>query len=239
MQEKTLIHGIWKGACCADRADDSNQLKLLIQALVPVQTSIFQVQGWSADPSVMPDDIECIPGISLGDVLAEELDAHVPYGSLVIVRNENAFANISHAAGTIVGEVLLHVIGRGMFPLVDEDSVLYALGLAYYKAAQSDAMAQLGLEPAAFRAGLSAVLAQYWAQPSDADCLFLDTPPAILSVHRLEHDGVNAVAPSLAALMNFDSKLMLNQWTLRLKSLVCDGLAYVSMSAVRGNVGIF
>jgi hypothetical protein len=238
MQEKKLIDGIWKGACCADRADDRNQLKLLIQALVPVQTSIFQVQGWSADPSVKSDDIECIPGVNLGDVLAEELDAHVPYGSLIIIRNENAFTNISHAAGTIVGEVLLHIIGRGMFPLVDEDSVLYALGQAYYKAAQSDGMAQLGLNPAAFRAGLSAVLAQYWAQPADAGCLFLDKPLAILSVQRREHSGVTMVAPSLAALMNFDSRLMLNEWTMRLKSLVCDGLTYVSQSEVRGNVGI-
>ncbi|SHF49717.1 hypothetical protein SAMN05444339_10710 [Loktanella atrilutea] len=238
MQEEKLTQSIWKGACCVDRADDCNQLKLLIKTLVPVETSVFQIQGWSGHPSVMADDIECIPGITLGDVLAEELDACVPYGSLVIIRNENAFSDISHAVGTIVGEMLLHVVCRGVFPLAEEDSVLHTLGMAYCKAVQADAITQLGLDPAAFRAGLTAVLAKYWGHPADADDFFLDTPVANLCEQGREHSVVNKMAQSLAALMKFDSKLMLNQCTLRLKLLVNDGLDYVSQSTVRGNVGI-
>ena len=202
MQENSVISGIWQGSCDSDDAIDRSQFKSLIQALVPVQTSIFRMKGWSVHPAIMPDDIEPIPGICLGDILAEELDAHVPYGSLVVFRTEGALPDMSYAVGTIVGEALLQIVGRGMFPLVDEDCVLYVLGQAYHTAALSDALALLGLNAASFQSGLGAVLAQYWAQPAEGESLFAaGAIPATLPVQlRALNDGPMTV-PSYCRLL--------------------------------------
>tara|TARA_R110002049_G_scaffold29972_2_gene101938 strand:+ start:29487 stop:30209 length:723 start_codon:yes stop_codon:yes gene_type:complete len=239
MREKFLIGGIWKGACHSGSAVDGKLFKTLIRALIPVQTAIFEMQGWGGDPAAMPEDIEPIPGICLGDILAEELDADVPYGALVVIRNQNALPNISHSVGALVGEALLRVIGRGMFPLADEDSVLYALGLAYYRVAQAEELVQLGLEPAAFRAGLNAVLARYWAQPSEGMCLFSsDVMLKSLPVLRREFFRSDIVTPSLAALTDFDAASTLNQWTLKLKGLIGGAPGQAIRPAQCGNVGI-
>ncbi|MGJ8544655.1 MAG: hypothetical protein ACSHWZ_04360 [Sulfitobacter sp.] len=204
-----------------------------------MKTAIFEMQGWGADPAAMPEDIEPIPGICLGDILAEELDADVPYGALVVIRNQNALPNISYAAGALVGEALLRVIGRGMFPLADEDSVLYALGLAYYRAAQADELVQLGLEAASFRAGLNAVLARYWALPSEAMCLFSnDATLRNLPVLKRAELRRDMVTPSFAALTDYEAGATLNQWTLKLKSLIGGQAPQVARPEQCGNVGM-
>lgn len=239
VHEKFVIGGIWKGACCSGDAVDNQLLKTWIRALVPVHTSIFEMQGWSFDPAAMPEDVEPFPGICLGDILAEELDADVPYGSLVVIRSQNAFPNLSKAAGTLVGEILLRVVGRGLFPLIDEDSLLYALGLAYYRAASADELVQLGLEPSAFRAGLSAVLTKYWAQPGEDMCLFsTGLTSRSLPVQRRAFIRSDMATPSLAALNDFDTSPTLNQWTLKLKMLVGGDPARIAQPPLHGNVGI-
>jgi hypothetical protein len=235
MQDRSLLGGIWTGACRSDNGADAQAFKALMTALVPVQTTIFEMDGWSSTPSAMPDDMEPMPGIALGDILAEELDADISFGSLVILRNPEAFSDMSRAAGSLVGNILLSVIGRGMFPLVDEDNVLYALGMAYYQAAQAETLTRLGLDPAAFRAGLNTVLAEYWGQPCLDGCLFF--PPATAQILPMKQQGRRGAAtPSLSALTSFDVRPTLNQWTLRLKSLVSDRTPVEIAS--RRNVGI-
>ena len=225
MQVNTLIGGIWKGACHMDSSADGRQFNTLIRALIPVQASVFEMQDWTGHPVAMPDCIEPIPGICLGDILAEELDADVPYGSLVVIRKSDAFQDISHAAGALVGEVLIGIIGRGLFPLMDEDSVLHSLGQAYYHAAEAEELLSLGLEPAAFRAGLDAVLAQYWGRPAGS-----------VSVFSAERGA--AVQPSLLALTGLGGQLTLNQWTLALKALVEGQATRSAREGQRGNVRI-
>ena len=224
MQVNSLIGGIWKGACHIDSSADGRHFNMLIRALIPVQASVFEMQDWAGHPVAMPDCIEPIPGICLGDILAEELDADVPFGSLVVIRKSDNFHNISEAAGALVGEVLIGIIGRGLFPLMDEDSVLHTLGQAYYHAAETDELLKLGLEPAAFRAGLNAVLAQYWGRPVDS-----------MPVFSAERPGGQ---PSLQALTGSDRPLTLNQWTLALKALVEGRSAKFVREGQMGNVKI-
>jgi hypothetical protein len=237
--EKFVIGGIWKGACYSGNAADNQLLKTWIRALVPVQTSIFEMHGWSFDPAAMPEDVEPFPGICLGDILAEELDADVPYGSIVVIRSQNAFPNLSQAAGRLVGEILLRVVGRGLFPLIDEDGLLYALGLAYYRAASAKELVQLGLEPSAFQAGLNAVLTKYWAQPCEDGGLFsYGLTPKNQPVQRREFIRRNMATPSLAALNDFDVRPTLNQWTLKLKMLIGGDPGRITQPPLHGNVGI-
>ena len=224
MQVNSLIGGIWKGACHIDSSADGRHFNMLIRALIPVHASVFEMQDWVGHPVAMPDCIEPIPGICLGDILAEELDADVPFGSLVVIRKNDSFQNISQAAGALVGEVLIGIIGRGLFPLMDEDSVLHTLGQAYYHAAEADELLKLGLEPAAFRAGLNAVLAQYWGRPVDSMPVF--------STERSETQSC------LQALNGSDARLTLNQWTLALKALVEGRNATRADEGHRGNVRI-
>ncbi len=224
MQVNSLIGGIWKGACHKDSSADGRHFNMLIRALIPVQASVFEMQDWTGHPVAMPDCIEPIPGICLGDILAEELDADVPFGSLVVIRKSDNFQNISQAAGALVGEVLIGIIGRGLFPLMDEDSVLHSLGQAYYHAAEADDLLRLGLEPAAFRAGLNAVLAQYWGRPVDSMPVF--------------SSDCGVTQPSLQALTGGATHLTLNQWTLALKALVNGSPAEPVHEGQRGNVRI-
>ncbi|WP_175498596.1 hypothetical protein [Sulfitobacter marinus] len=187
----------------------------------------------------MPEDVEPFPGICLGDILAEELDADVPYGSLVVIRSKDAFPNLSKAAGTLVGEILLRVVGRGLFPLIDEDGLLYALGLSYYRAASADELVRLGMDPIAFRAGLSAVFTKYWAHPCEDICFFSSAvSPKNLPAQRREFIRRNMATPSLAALNDFDVMPTLNQWTLKLKMLVGGDPGRMSQPPLHGNVGI-
>lgn len=224
MQVNSLIGGIWKGACHIDSSADGRHFNMLIRALIPVQASVFEMQDWAGHPVAMPDCIEPIPGICLGDILAEELDADVPFGSLVVIRKRDNFLNISQAAGALVGEVLIGIIGRGLFPLMDEDSVLHTLGQAYHQAADADELLKLGLEPAAFRAGLNTVLAQYWGRPADSVSIF--------STERTD------AQLSLQALTGSDARLTLNQWTLALKALVEGRSVERTNEGQRGNVRI-
>ncbi|MEX3314468.1 hypothetical protein [Sulfitobacter sp. PS-8MA] len=224
MQVNSLIGGIWKGACHIDSSADGRHFNMLIRALIPVQASVFEMQDWAGHPVAMPDCIEPIPGFCLGDILAEELDADVPFGSLVVIRKRDNFQNISQAAGALVGEVLIGIIGRGLFPMMDEDSVLHTLGQAYHHAAEADELLRLGLEPAAFRAGLNAVLAQYWGRPVDSMAVF---------------SADNAASqPSLQALTGGKAQLTLNQWTLALKALIKGNLSEPVREGQRGNVRI-
>ena len=239
MQENRLIGGIWDGACRVSRAEDSNIFNTLIRSLIPVQVSVFEMQGWGEEPVAVPEDYEPIPGICLGDILAEELNADVPFGSLVVIRREDTLSNMSHAVGAIIGEALLRVVGRGMFPLADEDSILFGIGLVYFRAAQSEELVKLGLDTAAFRAGLNGVLARYWAQPDEKKCLFtsevmLNNLP-IMS-RELTHGDVTP--PPLAALRDFSAAATLNQWTLKLKSMIGDLSACVARPAQCRNVGL-
>jgi hypothetical protein len=225
MQVNSLIGGIWKGACHMDSSADGRHFNMLIRALIPVQASVFEMQDWAGHPVAMPDCIEPIPGICLGDILAEELDADVPYGSLVVIRKSDNFTNISQAAGALVGEVLIGIIGRGLFPMMDEDSVLHALGQSYYHVAEADELLKLGLEPAAFRMGLSAVLGQYWGRPVDSHTFFAA-------------DQADGAELSLLELTGTERPVTLNQWTLRLKSLVETRSARRSFADRHGNVRI-
>ncbi|MAM24632.1 MAG: hypothetical protein CML55_04505 [Rhodobacteraceae bacterium] len=239
MQSNSLISGIWKGACRPANAADNQIFKSMIRALVPVQSSIFELDGRSSGADAMLEDIELIPGVALGDILAEELDADVPFGSVVIIRSAEAFTDVSHAVGEALGEILLSVIGRGLFPLADEDNVLYLVGLAYHRAAQSPKLARLGLVPDAFRAGLSGVLAQYWSLPETTTDIFAAGPSAeVLPMQLSELQGRGTAGLSLAAMTSFDAPPTFCQWTLRLKTLAARRQGRRSAPVPHGNVGI-
>jgi len=239
MQENSIVGGIWKGACRSARTVDNQSFKSIFQALIPVPMSVFELDGWSIDPTAVLEDVELIPGISLGDILAEELSADVSFGSLVIIRNQTSLPDLSRAVGVAVGEVLLSVIERGVFPLADEDHVLFVVGRAYHQAAQSPELAQLGLVPESFRAGLSAVLAQYWSLVSDGVDIFShDLCPSILPIQVRDCAGSNSVGPSLAAMTDFETKPTFNQWTLRLEALVGRRREHYARPVLDGNVGI-
>ncbi len=94
----------------------------------------------------------------------------------------------------------------------------------YHHAAEADELLKLGLEPAAFRMGLSAVLGQYWGRPVDSHSVF--AAPA---------EGAQI---SLRALTGTETPVTLNHWTLRLKALVEARSARRAFEDQRGNVRI-
>ncbi|GAA6209915.1 hypothetical protein NBRC116601_32080 [Cognatishimia sp. WU-CL00825] len=62
-----------------------------------------------SQPIAMMESAEVLPGISLGDVLAEELGLDVPYGALVLVQPQG-FSDAKDYSGNRLGELLGNVI---------------------------------------------------------------------------------------------------------------------------------
>ncbi|TMV85816.1 hypothetical protein FGG78_20440 [Thioclava sp. BHET1] len=58
----------------------------MIEALLPVRTITLRSAVAIGGICVLPESTELMPGLSLGDVLAEELDLSVPYGVLIVIE---------------------------------------------------------------------------------------------------------------------------------------------------------
>lgn len=144
-------------------------MERLLAELLPVRVVCLTAICELGETRVLSDETELEPALSLGDVLAEELSLDIPYGTLVVIEpaggrgEEDAAGTLSDRLGEIVGEVLLGVIRRGVFPLEREATALFAMGSSYHRLAQGRPLLDLGLKSARFSAGLGGVLARYWA----------------------------------------------------------------------------
>ncbi|KAA9009980.1 hypothetical protein [Histidinibacterium aquaticum] len=140
---------------------------------------------------VLSDETELMPTLPLGDVLAEELDLDVPYGSLIVIQPEGALdampGAVSYQVGTVVGEAMLGLIERGMFGLDVENRALFTMAASYSRLAEGAEFRHLGLSPEWFRSGLGASLGAYWsgARTSRTETSGMFVSPDFLSDARL------------------------------------------------------
>ena len=118
---------------------------------------------------MLSDELEVMPALPLGDVIDEELGIDVPYGSLLVLCDEDsvtqpmAYEDLSFDMGTAVGKVLLTVLRRGIFPLERENEALYVMACAFDRMARTSEMQNLGLIPGEFSKALAGTLGAYWA----------------------------------------------------------------------------
>ncbi|MFC2970514.1 hypothetical protein [Acidimangrovimonas pyrenivorans] len=58
----------------------------VIRQILPIRLVCLVSSRPEAEPQLLPESTELMPGITLGDVLVEELGIEVPYGALVLVE---------------------------------------------------------------------------------------------------------------------------------------------------------
>lgn len=216
MGGRKLLELIWQGTVKPSKGARATRLAGLLTELLPVNTVCLTAACDLAETRVLTDETELEPALPIGDVLAEEMGLDVPYGTLVVIENARGRATawdmtaLSRQLGEIVGETLLGVIRRGVFPFEDEATALFVMGGSYHRMALSKALMDQGLETEPFRAGLSRSLAQYWSGASflngeAAEGIF--ESPALRNHLREGGRGAKAFDPSYAraSLLHFES----------------------------------
>jgi hypothetical protein len=101
MVKQALLEGIWNGSITALPAGASSRIAQAIADLAPVPIVCLMSATSLGDLRIWPEAAELMPGVSLGDVLVEELGLEVPYGALVIVET---------AAEAGAGQIGMHQI---------------------------------------------------------------------------------------------------------------------------------
>ncbi|WP_102223643.1 hypothetical protein [Acidimangrovimonas sediminis] len=113
MTKKLLLEQIWNGSVSAWPTGEKGDIARGIAALLPVQTVCVDNAAPHGVPRVLPEATELLPGLTLGDVLAEELGIEVPFGALVVfetVVNAAVIGSSEHDIGCTSDEVLRHIV---------------------------------------------------------------------------------------------------------------------------------
>ena len=159
MKTSAFLNAIWRGDVVAEGQAGQAWFTEALSRFIPVPWAVFVNKTGKGRLEVFVDDHEIEPGLSLGDVLCEELESELPYGSLIVLQPEGV-GEASLTAGLIVAEALVGAVSQGLVPLDEETSSLYALACA--ADARAEEVTLEGFEPLAFRAGLARGLSRYW-----------------------------------------------------------------------------
>lgn len=168
MNYKNLLEMIWSGAVSRRPAQSRTPAAKLLSVLLPVRPVELVVTGGLLRPELLLDSAELLPGVTLGDVLAEELDLDLPYGSVILLEAAEAAPGrtareVSGDVGHLMGEMLLRLVGSGALPLERETDALVRLALSSQKLATSPALRLLGLDAERYAASLTEALGIYWS----------------------------------------------------------------------------
>lgn len=137
------LHQLWTGAAGLPRHGSTRAFDAALDVLCPVRRQLIELAAPAGGGRVLLDDTEVMPMISLGDVVAEEFDLTLPYGTLLLfvpreelldgAPAERRAAAIGRACGQIVSETL----HRGAFPLDREARIAGALTASCLERARS------------------------------------------------------------------------------------------------------
>lgn len=162
MRIETLLERIWQEEVetAADRS--AERLLAIFNAIVPVRAFVLETDTDTA--FLMADDVELMPALPLGDVLAEEMALDVPYGSFLLFRPRGDAdpSTRSREAGVLVGEALLHAASNGVVGMERATSAIYVMAHAASRLAATEALLRQGLDASAFCLGLAQALASAW-----------------------------------------------------------------------------
>ena len=164
---RKILELIWSDAVVAMDPGRAVRMRRLLQAMIPVKFVFLENRAGVIHPAVMPDDLEVMPELSLGDVVVEELGVDVPFGSMLVIQDEShpGYEDrhaMSMDIGIVVGRVLLELLNRGGLPLERETEALYIMACAFDRMARSSGLRLAGLMPEEFSKGLVATLGAYW-----------------------------------------------------------------------------
>ncbi len=166
MRSEHLLGSIWKGDVVADDGEGVQEFLAAFQSIIPVQTLPLVLSGGLDRPTVLTDDVELMPALPLGDILAEELDIDVPYGSLVVILPARTQAQArAHAAkdlGFAVAETLCVAQSQLRLPVESETDSLYMMAHSAVHTGASLPVRKLGIDAPMFNLGMGQSLANHW-----------------------------------------------------------------------------
>jgi hypothetical protein len=167
MQNTTLLESIWQGDIFASKCRRSHEIVRLLRLVLPLDFVHFTARSGIARSCIIPEHIELLPEIHLGDVLAEELDANVPFGAMVVVFKERDWTeaatetNESYELGVLIGDLLVSLINDCVFPLQSEMEVLSVMANSYYRLIKSPECQEYAVCSQSFHEGLMFSLEEY------------------------------------------------------------------------------
>ena len=172
---RRILELIWQGVVRPLNVTEAAMLQPMLSALLPMPIVSLKAGSGADRIAILPDELEVMPALPLGDVIVEELSVDVPYGALVLICDAATVGaatgpdRLSRDLGAVVGQTLLTVLRRGAFPLEHENEALYTMACAYDRMARTIAMQSLGLVPWEFSRGLAETLGGYWSGSHPAD----------------------------------------------------------------------
>lgn len=131
MGQLGIVEQIWGGDISDVQESAVSPLEGLLASVVnvPVVTLASRVDG--GRPYALLESSEVLPGVSLGDILSEELSLEVPFGSLILVQ-PMGFSDTKDFSGQKLGEML----GMIILDMAKDDTSLVELNFA--EAAKED-----------------------------------------------------------------------------------------------------
>ena len=175
MHNRTLLTGIWDGGVKTTQSRSSKEIKHQLKLMLPLQTACLRAGSAVTCGRILPEEVELLPALPLGDILAEELSANVPHGSMVVILKEHeckdamSKSEISFQLGLIIGDLLLDIVGDGVFPLQYETEALRVMVNSYCSHIENLEKKQKKICSVSFYNGLSQSVSEYWSGSSQND----------------------------------------------------------------------
>ncbi|MDG4648659.1 hypothetical protein P6F26_09385 [Roseibacterium sp. SDUM158017] len=141
-----VLSVLWSGKGTAVSEDEAGVFGMLFRAFFPARSILVGVADGALGERVLLDDTEVMPSLSLGDVLAEELNIIVPYGTPIVfvpraALHEGAPRELrGETLGRIYAQVIQEAVSTGSFPMQRELQIILCLCMsAVATAARLDA----------------------------------------------------------------------------------------------------
>jgi hypothetical protein len=159
-----VLSVLWSGKSKIVAGDETIVFSALLLELFPGKTILVGVEDGAIPERVLLDDTEVMPSLSLGDVVAEELNITVPYGTVIVFAPSSVFlptasaAQLGNAIGHAYGQIIIEALHRGGFPMEREMALLMGLARSSVSAVERLVAVGQSISRAAFEQALVATL---------------------------------------------------------------------------------
>jgi hypothetical protein len=159
-----VLSVLWSGKSTIVAGDETILFSALLLELFPGKTILVGVEDGAIPERVLLDDTEVMPSLSLGDVVAEELNITVPYGTVIVFAPSSVFlptasaAQLGNAIGHVYGQIIIEALHRGGFPMEREMALLMGLARSSVSAVERLVAVGQSISRAAFEQALVATL---------------------------------------------------------------------------------
>lgn len=168
MRSSTLLESIWKGDVLTSKSNMCQEVTRLLGLILPLRTVPLSAKSGISRSCIVSEQIELLPEVLLGDVVAEELSADVPYGAMIVIFKEQDWSDtinqtdVSFELGLLIGDTLLNLIKDCVFPLQYEAEVLLVMVNSYCRLIESPEFQSQKVCSESFNEGLILSLREYW-----------------------------------------------------------------------------